>query len=798
MVLGPPHLPPDGLLLEEIARQQDLRGIAVVPSMIEEVLKKPGGIDLFKKLDFVLCGGAPLPQAVGDRLAQIDTLSMMEFYGSTETFPIPQLFKSPSDWIYHEFNPNFKHEMQPYDTNEGTFELVLFPDETTALYHTVPGECPYYTKDLFTRHPDPAKHNLYRYYGRRDDIVVLSNGEKFNPIPFEQHTQADPSVKGVLVIGNQRNQPALLVEPREPLPDESSREAFIEALWPRIDQSNAYIPGQGRVSRDKVICVTPDKTLVWTPKGTIVRRLSEEAYKNEIESLYLGSVSQDQVVTVSLEGTTKTVYEPARVTSFLRQVLSTSFAPAKSIGEDEDFFAYGLDSVQTLEIVANLRRNLQGKASKPTTWISPRTIFYNSTLAELSGVLTAFLNDEILPEANYQRDGIRPMDDAVARYVEGLPDEPASRPAASTKTSAVAIIGSTGYLGTYVVAELLRNPDITRIYCLNRSANAQERQEAALGRLDSEGVLSPLLAKLVYLPVELGRPRLGLGPEEYDLLTHEVDVIVYNAWRLDFGLALRSFDSFLRATRDTADLALAAAAAGRSPARIVFVSSVAAVEGLPVGTMVPEAPVDNASAAVPTGYGRSKLTAERILAAAGRRADIPVSIVRVCQVGGPSTGAGVWADQPWLSAVARTSSPLGCIPSLDAPIDWVPVDTVAAMLREFILRPAQQEIQVYNISANKPQPWQMYVDVLCEMLGISEVVPMRDWVKKLRNITDPTPADVDKFPALRLLDFYETLGNAAGSEGERYATDHALSVSKVDIPPLEKELLASWLRTWDL
>lgn len=41
-------------------------------------------------------------------------------------------------------------------------------------------------------------------YGRRDNILVLTNGEKVNPIPLEQHVQGEPSLKGVLLVGNGR------------------------------------------------------------------------------------------------------------------------------------------------------------------------------------------------------------------------------------------------------------------------------------------------------------------------------------------------------------------------------------------------------------------------------------------------------------------------------------------------------------------------------------------------------------------------------------------------------------------
>lgn len=767
-----------------------------VPALLEELLHDSAGIELLKSLEFVSCAGAPLSTAAGDRIK--DIVKLFIFIGSTETFPLPELSKSPDDWEYHEFNPNFKHEMQPFDPDIGTYELVIFADDSNKdaapFYHNLPGVNPYYTKDLFTRHP--TKLHLFKYYGRKDDILVLDNGEKVNPIPLEQHVQGHPAVKGALVIGNGRIQPALLVEPRETLLEAAERADYLEMLWPRIKESNAYVPGQGRITQDKVVCALPEKPFIRAGKGTVIRKATEAAYKDEIEQLY-SNVSfrdQGQMLSIGLEPTLKAFYEPTKIISFLRQILSVSFSPATTVGENEDLFAHGLDSLQTLEIVANLKRNLQGLTSNPVSWISPRTIFRNSTLADLCSLLAKFLNDGVVPSENSQAYRSIAVDDAVARHVANLPSKRARAPFVNTETHTVALIGSTGYLGSYFVATLLRDPKVLRVYCLNRSSDAQERQTKTLESLDKTP--SPLFSKLTYLEIELGSPLLGLSPERYDLLANEVDVIIYNSWRLDFGLAVRSFESFLKATRDLVELS----ATSRRNMRVVFISSMASVGEL---ALVPEAPVEDALASLNTGYGQSKLAAERILVTANRQCGIPVSVIRIGQVGGPSqnaAGAGAWADQPWISALIQTSKALGYFPSPVTPVDWIAVDTVADMLRAFSLQPAEEEPQIFNVTvpSEKEQPWDLLFDALHELKGTPEMkkITLRDWVKKLRDIPDSSPQDATRFPALKLLDFYETLDGGTGSP--TYATDRAREVSGIEIPAVDRELLVSWLKSWNL
>ncbi|RYO89563.1 hypothetical protein DL762_003176 [Monosporascus cannonballus] len=759
---GPPNMLPDGNLLRNVRLHNKLRAIVIQPSVIEQILQEPNGIDLFKDVEFVCYSGAPLNPVAGDRLSKVaDSVSV---YGSTETFLIPELALAREDWVWHEFNPIFKHQMRLFDPAEGTYEMVVLADETnkdtSAIHHNIPGVTEYHTKDLFTRHP--ANPRLFKYYGRRDNIIVLANGMKLYPVPLEISVQSHPSLKGAFVIGNGRTQAALLVEPREFL-DEGQRTKFLEELWPLVERSNSLIGGQGSIQQGKIICAKPDKPFARTPKGTVIRKLSEALYRDELEQLYSGSSpAKKESVRVELKPTMKPVYELWDVIEFARKTLSPSFAAAATIPEDADFYAYGLDSVQTLEVVSNLRRNLQYQTSFPTTWVSPRTIYQNSTVLDLSRLLKGFFGEGAFPEAESELAQTRIMDEVVERYTKALPKSPGSQTTESPGASVIALVGSTGYLGSHVLAALLRNSNISRIYCLNRSSDAQERQEAAL--LELLNGAQPLLQRLKYMTVELGKPLLGLGQNDYDRLAAEVKVIVYNSWRLDFGLAMRSISSI-------AQMALKSTA--------------------------PEAPVPDASAALNTGYAQSKLATERILANASRISGVRVSIIRVCQVGGPTSGSpGTWADQPWISALLRTAKTLKSIPSRVAPIDWVPVDTAAAMLHDLVLEPARGAIRVYNICLARPRPWEHLVDVFRERHDIAEVIPLPQWVKKLRDVVDPTPEDVDRMPALKLLDHYGALGD--GVTGIAVATEHADGVSGVEIPVADNDTLRSWLRDWGL
>ncbi|KAL8982154.1 MAG: hypothetical protein Q9177_005357 [Variospora cf. flavescens] len=284
-VIGPSLRPPNAALVTEIAKHHRLRSLLTSPAIAGQILESANGIGLFKGLDFVCTAGGPLSRNAGDLIAHATTL--IQLYGSTEASMLPQLVQSPEDWEYMEWHPAIKHSMRVTDSDDDTIrELVLYMDaeteKTAALNHNLPGAKEYATRDLFKAHP--TKPGLWRFYGRNDDIIVLATGAKLFSVPMETKLSGHPLLSGALVRGQGRVQPALLVETKEESTDQS---AFLERLWPAVEEANALVPGHARIIRSLILIVSEQKKpFVRAAKGTIVRNLTEANYKDEIEALY--------------------------------------------------------------------------------------------------------------------------------------------------------------------------------------------------------------------------------------------------------------------------------------------------------------------------------------------------------------------------------------------------------------------------------------------------------------------------------------------------------------------------------
>ncbi|KAI9645908.1 hypothetical protein NHQ30_005345 [Ciborinia camelliae] len=797
-VLGPPLLPPSGSLLKEIMKHQKLRALYIPPAIAEQLLQEPGGIEFFRGLDFLCYTGAPFSPAAGKQLVEVTELCSL--YGSTEAFQVPQLIpESKDDWAYMEWNPNFKLEMQPSEDENGAYEMVLFTDESTeaisALNHNLPGVTEWRTKDLFK--PHPTKQNLWNYYGRRDDIIVLSNSEKFNPVPMELMIQGHPLLAGALVIGNGKIRASLLLEPK-PHVQGDEKGSLIKTLWPRIEEANTLVPGHGRILISNIIVA--DKPFSRAGKGTIVRKLTEQTFKEEIDSLY----SQTKLLYSDKIPTLKATFERQSVLQFVCSIVVSCFPAAVDAADSEDLFSHGLDSLKINELVATLKSGIAKhvhSSNSNTSWISPEMIYQNPTIDQLVTVFYNFLNSRKIPNRSNTQARISNMEELVRKYTRDLPVRSESNPVSVPLTSeiCVAITGSTGTLGTAILCTLLSNKKISRIYCLNRNPSARQFQETLLL---NRGIPRNYLSKLQFLTINLSSPSLNLSPSNLSLLLQDVDIILNNAWKVDFNLALRSFETpYIESVRHVIDMSVQS----RKGARIYFVSSVSAVMETKEVIGEEVLGVENFERALGLGYAESKRVAEEILGTASREVGVPVTILRVGQIGGSANpNDPPWPRQEWLYPVLQASKTLGLIASKLAPIDWLPIDKVAHVITDIISSnetpKSPTTLQVFNIVNPTPVPWTLFVSIQQDRFGKqAKIIPLQDWVREMdiysssheaHEIVGPTLK-----PALRMI---KQLGD--GKDEIKYATEQSVAISKTlaEMKPIDKAILEMWLDQWGL
>ena len=786
-VFGPPLRPPSGPLVADIMLQQKIRGCILPPSVVEQLLQEPNGLDYFKQLDIVCYAGGPLSQATGDTINRVTTIC--QFYGSTEVGQIRQLVPRPEDWSYMEFHPKTRLEFQPSD--DDAFELIVFADATTeasvALNHNYPGVEEWHTKDLFK--PHPTKENLWRFHGRRDDILVLSNGEKLNPVPMESQLQGLPMVNGALVTGQNRFQPALLIEMNNPR--SKNEDELIDQLWPALESTNNNVPGHGRITRSMILLARNDKPFIRAGKGTIVRKLTENAYAEEIEDLYSRKTKQ---LSTKPSPLVATAFSSHATDELVRSILHSTLNGDK-LKDSDNFYISGLDSLKTIEAVEALRSSLLShRALSEISWLSAETFYNNPTISLLSPLVLAFLNHGVVPQ---KKDRIARLSETFEKFASSL--ALSRMPLAFVRRLhglSIALTGTTGTLGTYLLDEFSRNPIVSRIYCLNRSQNAEQRWHDSCAQRNVGNL--PDNAKLTFITVNYGLEKLGLDSSSYANLTGDCDLIVHTAWKVDFNQDLSSFEENIQSIETMINWSISSP---RRP-RIIFLSSISSVGPWNLtyrnGTGIPEAPIEDLGAALSIGYAESKQISERLLDKAASQSQMPVTILRVGQIAGATTARKAsWTQREVVPSMLKTSRSIGLIPADLPPVDWISVDIVSKIVTELVLEDVRHSSltpKYYHVVNPQPVSWREFLPSIEQYCGPGvQVVPLSQWVEKLRTFDATDVKELSSKPALKTLNFFSLIASCGPTT--KYQTSASVRASKTmaDLEPVDQALMQIWL-----
>lgn len=208
------------------------------------------------------------------------------------------------------------------------------------------------------------------------------------------------------------------------------------------------------------------------------------------------------------------------------------------------------------------------------------------------------------------------------------------------------------------------------------------------------------------------------------------------------------------------------------------------------------------------GYPEGKWIVERMLQIAGERTSLQAVSVRVGQLAGGTSGC--WNVSDWLPVIVRSAAMLGCLPDADIvsplrrlepllnnaqDVSWMRLDEAAASLIE--MRDAHG---VLHLVHPKPIPWKTVFVTFSKALRVP-LVPFQEWLGRLTAFGEAHPEGGREVPALRLIEFYKSLGNMgfdAMVNIESLSTTKAQSISPTlrNMPPLKDTDADKWLAYW--
>ncbi|KAJ5712552.1 NRPS-like enzyme [Penicillium malachiteum] len=770
------------------------------PPMMENLCASEEGQKELSKMKVLTYGGAPLAHATGEKVASL--LRLQTMFGSSETAYTPSLLcEDPADWDYLEWNPSFEHKME--DAGDGLWELVL-PRPTSRYHHAIfysqPDLQEYRTGDLFL--PHPSKPDLWHYEGRRDDIIVLTNGEKFNPTQAEKQIQTHPLVKNAAIFGQARFQAALLIEPEwDSLEENWKPDQFVQGLQTVLSEANELLPAYGKIFDSHVAFASRDKPFALSPKGSLRRRMIFSDYSLDINKLY---EPKDNLMLVP-EMTPALDWTGSSVDVIQRWVQHevTLLLQLDTVDLDEDLFNIGMDSLQAIRLTQILRKALESKTLKSESnarWAESE-IYNLPTIRKLADKLDQHINGS--KDGEMTPDSIGwPREDRLARKIWEHSLFLGSR------GLTIALTGSTGELGSYLLDSLLKNPSIERVYCLNRSEDAKSRQISSFRAKGLPDVWITETSRIHFWHANLEQESLGLTSPQYNFLQEHVDLIIHNAWSVNFNKTLEGFEPQLTGVTNLLRLV------EESPrAEFHFVSSVSAntdytEKGIDWDDGICETASYLGSQALPYGYAESKFVAESLCELSFKRSGTRIVIYRVGQLGGPSTmKGGKWNPRDWFPSLVRSSQTMKILPdSLGlVSVNWLPIDTAARAMAELIenlferKRTKKGDFIRYDIENPHSTDWTTLVPIVataCDAI----TVPLAEWVTKLESQAADSTVDsetLSKLPALPLLSFFRLMASSrdiSHIECSASANSSAKSSTLGSIKAVDTKLMELWLR----
>ncbi|KIJ62359.1 hypothetical protein HYDPIDRAFT_114895 [Hydnomerulius pinastri MD-312] len=817
-----PVIPTSDNIIECI-RQTQCGYLMTVPAFLEQIAASEENVEVLKKLERVTFGGGPLPMKIGNALWAAG-VSISGGYGGTE-FGCPVANADPKDiadgdWLWMRFPEQIKVRWVPQ--GDETYECQILTTETNQMaVENLPDVKGYATADLFVKHPTK---DMWRIVGRADDVIILASGEKTVPAPMESVIASSPLLQGVAMFGRERNQVGILIEPRPEyavdVGDEKAVADVRNKIWPLIEEANKTSPAFSRIFKEMILITSIDKPMLRAPKGTVQRKATLKAYEPEIDALY-NIVEASSLSPNGLAGPAE--WTNAVLEGWLLEHAS-AISPGHHIDPTADLFAQGFDSLSVTylrnQLLGALRKSSDPNIKKAASRIPPNIIFENPTIQLLSSRVAALVNENGTGEAVDARDQHRRAINAmIEKYSTGLNGpsdgllDDGRVNSGPIEPTVVLLTGSTGGLGSFLLAQLLESPAVERVYALNRPSSTssidQRQKSAFLDRALPDDLL--ISKKLIHIQADASQDKCGLPPALYEEVRNSVTVIIHNAWRLDFNLAISSFEASIRATRNLVDLGLGSF--HKQNLRFLFTSSIGSAQSWDnaKGPFPEEVQLDP-SVAVGAGYGESKYTTERIVVKSGLHA----TSLRIGQIaGGPN---GSWATTDWLPIIVKSSVALGALPEAHGVVSWMREEEVAAAIIEITLA-KEAPPPALNIVNPRGAPW---ADVMASVRhsialqkklkgGDLSIIPFAEWFALLEKRAEGASADdLVNIPAIKLLEFFRAMAHgdqvsrslnpatteAAGMTNFSTTKSQLVSQTMAQMRPIGETEARSWVQYW--
>lgn len=348
------------------------------------------------------------------------------------------------------------------------------------------------------------------------------------------------------------------------------------------------------------------------------------------------------------------------------------------VGRYDDFFELGGHSLLATKLLTLVSSTLQAELTLVDLFESPTVAGLVERLENCNGAPSQLdLAQEVA------LDGAIAAPNAEFQWVE-TPQK-------------VFLTGSTGFLGAFLLAELLQNTPAT-VYCLVRASDEPLAQQRVRRNLENYHLWNDRFSdRIVAVPGDLSQPRLGLAIAQFRDLAASIDTIYHN------GALVNSVYPYsaLKTINVSGTQEVLRFASETKLKAVHFISSLSVVHSPSYldREVVTEADGFDRWRGLFNGYAQSKWVAEQI-AQIARSRGIPVCIYRPGVISGHSQ-TGVCNTQDFLHTLLKGFVQLQSAPDVDAVWDFTPVDYVSRAIVHLSRQPENRD-KVFHLTNPKP------------------------------------------------------------------------------------------------
>jgi amino acid adenylation domain-containing protein/thioester reductase-like protein len=491
-----------------------------------------------------------------------------------------------------------------------------------------PGARLYRTGDLARRRSDG--HVVF--LGRIDHQVKI-RGYRIELGEIETALRRHPGLRDAVVVAREgepgdRRLVAYVVVLREPVPRVTELRGFLQETLPDYMIPAAFV----------LLDALP-----LTPNGKVDRR-----------ALPVPDRGRPDLESPFAPPRTPVERELARVWA---QVLGLD-----QVGIHDNFFELGGDSLLVAQLFAGVYDALDVEVPADFFFEAP-TVADVARAIEIQrqGGRTALM--EAIRGIDLESEAV--LDPAI--WPEGAPVEEVDNP------SAVFLTGPTGFLGAFLLYEMLEQTDAD-VYCLVRAADDEEAFDRLRRTLRKYLIWDERRSgRIKAVAGDLAKPLLGLAPERFQELAETVEVIVHNGALVNFvyPYSVHKAPNVL----GTQEVLRLACRVRCKPVHYVSTMDVFFRRTGENRLFREDDPLPTSAELYPDGYIQSKWVAEKLMVIARDRG-VPANLYRPRVMMGQSE-TGVFHETDAMYLTIKGCLQLGLVSDLDMHVNVMPIDYVS-------------------------------------------------------------------------------------------------------------------------